>query len=580
MEMMIGIAAVVVVIILAIVLMMVKRRQSNTTSAPSLHRPKTLAEQQQELQEQRQQTSIAPNAAPAAPSVEQALSDAHRYLNQLDYAGAEHTLRQAIQHHPKNADLQLTLLNTFALAKDYAGFERYYPDVVKLQDATVLQKANSLKQLIDEERQSQAAKASPMLATPAAVVTASDVLEFDTLAPSQENAQSHARVVSSKPVDTDDAFDFDLDLDTSATAQPTTTSQSTVNTSSSNLDSVVSTVNDDNDFDFDLEMPTATVDTPVSHAPILDSAVANPVENTPSVDNALSASDDSLVLDTLDFDVSPSTTPAATSTPVQPDDTIDFGLDELNFDSLTTTTATQPTATPNSDAVIADSADTSIDLAFDDILSDIPAAQTPTPGEPTIQVEPAPKEESFVDADFDIDFSTLDAIQSTAQESAQATSAKSDTLADDQTIDISFDLALDPEEIPLVPTVTDETESVETVIADTDKPEARIPSPTDDTFAEFDELFVQTSAPVTEAGDYTNPNLTTAAPATNDATISFEQAFDLLKDVDSDQINLELAEQYLDLGEYDSAKRLLNEIQANNNSEYAARVEQLLEKIG
>lgn len=68
--------------------------------------------------------------------------------------------------------------------------------------------------------------------------------------------------------------------------------------------------------------------------------------------------------------------------------------------------------------------------------------------------------------------------------------------------------------------------------------------------------------------------------ATNDATISFEQAFDLLKDVDSDQINLELAEQYLDLGEYDSAKRLLNEIQANNNSEYAARVEQLLEKIG
>ena len=55
---------------------------------------------------------------------------------------------------------------------------------------------------------------------------------------------------------------------------------------------------------------------------------------------------------------------------------------------------------------------------------------------------------------------------------------------------------------------------------------------------------------------------------------------DRLKDIDTTQLNVELAEQYVNLGEYDSAKRLLDEISLSAHSQYEGKVQNLLEKIG
>ena len=43
-------------------------------------------------------------------------------------------------------------------------------------------------------------------------------------------------------------------------------------------------------------------------------------------------------------------------------------------------------------------------------------------------------------------------------------------------------------------------------------------------------------------------------------------------------MTLDLAAQYLQLGEYDSAKRLLNEVMAQGNSEQQSQAQTLLER--
>lgn len=60
----------------------------------------------------------------------------------------------------------------------------------------------------------------------------------------------------------------------------------------------------------------------------------------------------------------------------------------------------------------------------------------------------------------------------------------------------------------------------------------------------------------------------------------FTQAFDFVEQLDKDQITLDLAEQYLDLGEYESAKRLVNEvITSSANETHKNHAQTLLERM-
>ena len=63
-----------------------------------------------------------------------------------------------------------------------------------------------------------------------------------------------------------------------------------------------------------------------------------------------------------------------------------------------------------------------------------------------------------------------------------------------------------------------------------------------------------------------------------DFSAQFAADFDFVKTLDSNQVTLDLAGQYLQLGEYDSAKRLLNEVIAQGNSEQQQQAQQLLER--
>lgn len=187
---MIGIAAVVILVIVAGVFLMKKGKSQTTVDTQTqVKRPKTLAEQQRELELQRQSQMPSP-AAPdlsqktlqtvqtlnTAESAQHELQAAEQLIQTQDYEGAITTLRRALKNHPSHSGLNFTLLNSYALAKDYQHFNTFYSEVLALNDADLTTQANNLKMLVDEE-QSITARSAAMTHTAEAVE--SDGLDFD-----------------------------------------------------------------------------------------------------------------------------------------------------------------------------------------------------------------------------------------------------------------------------------------------------------------------------------------------------------------------------------------------------------------
>lgn len=574
--MMIGIAAVVIAIILAGALAVVKRRQCDDRPVPSAHRPKTLAEQQRDLELQRQQTA-APVAPAAIPSAEAALTSAQHCLDQQDYLGAERVLRQAIKQHPMQPNLHFSLLNTFALAKDYDKFDQCYPNVLKLHDVLTTQQANSLKRLIDAERRNLTAQS---VAQPAAIITptamtapviASDVLAFDIPVPTPVTP------VATPTASDDFAFDLDIGATPSTATQPTT------------MPTAVTPSPLEGGFDFDLDMEMTPAGQAASASPViaeekkhvvlpdrgeltidgLDAPITKPVE---PVVAAISPVDASLDFDFNDLSLDTFATPATPSTNDTPtdfalDDGLDMGLD-IGLDSPASSKAEPIYTTPVSTPLPTSDAAMDFEIVFDDASSVAPAPTSPTVTDDTLSetttsaATAAPKAgEDAIDIAFDFDLETP----------KPAKPVTSPTAAIPEKVSSEFGL------------IHDDHKKIN-----------------DDTFAQLDDFFAsqasspvtpETVAPTTHAPVLDSPVMATkqasreaqaesAAPVPGDLDTSFSNAFELLKDVDSDQINLELAEQYMTLGEYDGAKRLLNEVTAGNNPDYTALAERLLAKMG
>ena len=101
----------------------------------------------------------------------------------------------------------------------------------------------------------------------------------------------------------------------------------------------------------------------------------------------------------------------------------------------------------------------------------------------------------------------------------------------------------------------------------------------DDDF-DLDSLSDSPTAATPDAPVEINTDITTEAEAetAEDFSSRFSADFDFVKSLDSHQVTLDLAAQYLQLGEYDSAKRLLNEVMVQGNSEQQNQAKALLER--
>ena len=251
-------------------------------------------------------------------------------------------------------------------------------------------------------------------------------------------------------------------------------------------------------------------------------------------------------INTADFDAlmssnNPAPTPVQASVvePVQ-------DLKPLDFDTsaFTTTTTAQP--------------EPSIEVQSLDF--DISSLNTPTaePAKPAEELKP-------------LDFGSL-SLESTPAQPAETSAA------DIQPLDFSFNLDTAPE-VETSPLAADERPEFTFDFSSESTAEAAKDTPafSFDTVSSSEAIVEETPAVGTSNLSF---SLESTAPAnTVDQSDPLVQSFPQLSEVNEIHLNLELAEQYIQLGAFEAAREILVEQEPNYSTEQRQQVEQLLSRI-
>jgi len=536
---MIGIAAVVILVVIAGVFLMKKGKSQTTVDTQTqVKRPKTLAEQQRELELQRQSQMLSPTTP----------------------------------------DLSQTTLQT-------------------AQTLNFITQANNLKILVDEE-QSITARSAAMPHTAEAVE--SDGLDFDlpgfkqdndkpainstlqVAMPSVTEVAQPATLANGVSSNTDNELDFDFALDVPETKiAPVPPAKNTTETTAAQSQSNELTFDD---FDFDLSSKEpATAETVA--APVLESPteIVAPVTEEPVATTLASNVNNEAISDSdFDFDFSlPETQSTPTATAAEP-------------------MITTPTAAPSADNNIAD------DFDFDFELNAEPAV-TPT-------------NDATTEAALSFDASDSKASSNLTSDAATSVPVASDEATDIASFDLDDELLLQAQAATLATPATPSVAEPVVDLAEVSAPiEVKAPSQSDSLLISDDMFDFALDDDTTKAQDATSNVLVTEPTPSDDLIdLSFDEAatqatnqttttptaslettsiadegslttapvvedlsaiLDVIKDIDTDTLNVDLAEQYVNLGEYDSAKRLLDEIKDSNNPALVERAAALRQRI-
>ena len=509
---MIGIAAVVILVIVAGVFLMKKGKSQTTVDTQTqVKRPKTLAEQQRELELQRQSQQPSPYAAPNLP---------------------QSTL-QAAQTLNLNAQ------------------------------------ANNLKTLVDEE-QSINARSTAMTHTAEAVEP--DGLDFDLPGFKQDSDKpainSTLHVVRptvtqvaqpANPVDgisskADNELDFDFALDvpeTKIAPLPTATEPTTETTAAQSQSNEFTF--DDFDFDPPSKEPAtaATVAAPALESP---TEIFAPIDEPVTTASASNVNNNNNAISDSGFD-------------------FDFSLPETQSTPAATATApmlTTPTAAPSADNNIAD------DFDFDFELN----------AEPAVTVTPT--NDATTEAALSFDTSDIKSSSNLTSDAVTSVPVASDEATDIASFALDDELLRQAEAASLAKPATPSV--AEPVV---DLAEVNAPKPSDSLLISDDMFDLSFDDSTTQAATPANTQTTTTPIASPETTSIADKAslttapvvedlseiLDVIKDIDTDTLNVDLAEQYLNLGEYDSAKRLLDEIKDSNNTALVERAAALRQRI-
>ena len=535
---MIGIAAVVILVIVAGVFLMKKGKSQTTVDTQTeVKRPKTLAEQQRELELQRQSQM----PSPAAPDLPQTTLQTAQTLNLNAQANNLKTLvdeEQSINARSTAMTHTAEAVEPDGLDFDLPGFKQDSDKpainstlhVVRPTVTQVAQPANpvdGISSKADNELDFDFALDVPETkSTP--VTTATKPTTETTAAQSQSNELTF------------DDFDFDPPSKEPATAatvaapalespteifapidEPVTTALA----SNVNHEAI-----SDSDFDFDFDLP----DTPSTTAATAAAPMITAPAATPSADN---------IADEFDFDFDLNAEPAVTPTHDATTETA-LSFDTSDIKASSNLTSDAATSVPVASDEATDSASFDLD---DELLRQAEAASLAKPATPSV-AEPV-----------------VDLAEVSAPIEVKAPS-QSDTLfiSDDM-----FDFTLD-----------DDTTKVQDATSNVFVTE---PIPSDDLIdLSFDDTATQATNQTTTtptASPETTSIADKASLKTAPVVEDLSAILDVIKDIDTDTLNVDLAEQYVNLGEYDSAKRLLDEIKDSNNTALVERATALRQRI-
>ena len=469
-------------------------------------------------------------APKAAPTLAETTTDkkfdhieiAQRFMDQQRYDKAIETLNRGLTEIPNDSQLSLKLLAVYATIDQSDNFNKVYNFIKTHADAKSIAQADELKALLTEEQNQAAIRALPADNDQDAGF---ESIDFDIPANKVESQHS--------------AVDGNIDDDAS---QSTTYSPDLA-------DSSENTLATSNDFDnieqgFELSLddlqedssePAATSMTSITELDITDEESLS-TSTAKEVNSRESASDSDF---DFDFDLAEShdTSSEAPITTLSNDYSNDIILDNNEDFVLDLADLEIQTIDENvnneiaTEATLVEQEDFTLSL---DPNASIGAIDTFAVAETT----PSSETPVLIADDFE-DFSFDD---NEAQETNEAIHETPNTVVfDDNTlIDDDFDFGT-LSDAPTATTPVDLASEIESNVDSEVIAEHEIESP-------------------------------------EDFSSRFAADFDFVKTLDSNQVTLDLAGQYVQLGEYDSAKRLLNEVISQGTSEQQSQAQALLDR--
>ena len=465
---------------------------------------------------------------------------AQRFMDQQRYDKAIETLNRGLIEKPNDSQLSLKLLAIYATIDQSDNFNKVYDSIKTHADAKSIAQADELKALLTEEQNQAAKHALPAENDQDAGF---ESIDFD---------------IPADKVDSQNAI-IDNHLDDDA-VQPTAYRSDLADSSDTTLATSNDFDNIEQDFDLslndlenDINEPAATSMTPVTELDIADdeilSASAVISENDNSSDSSVSDSDFD-----FDFDLA------------EPQDT--------SIVAPTTTLSNNTTLDDNEDFVL-DLADLEIEASDDNVYADV--------DEVTTEATQLEQEDLTLSLDNVDNINDIDTFNAPVEaETEIQPSSETPILIEDNFDDFTFEdnAAQEINEVP------HETAAHETVASNTAPTTVTFDDNTliDDDF-DFDSLASAPTAttPVELASEVETSvdsvvTAETEVETAEDFSSRFAADFDFVKTLDSNQVTLDLAGQYVQLGEYDSAKRLLNEVISQGTREQQSLAQALLDR--
>lgn len=592
------IAALVIVLIVVVLLM----RRNKPLGEPS--------QNQSQAQFKSIENQVSPSQIPTTTQTDTSANTvlvAQQFIDQQRYDEAIIQLKKQLSVQPNNAQVMLKLLNVYAITNQHNAFDALYRSIQDKCDIITCQKAEEIKSLLDAESLAKF-KAAEKVAAQHAVhddkpvaldITEEDIRSAPTLAqPTQPTLAEPTQPTKNL-------------TDLEATQLPSSTLEATEQPSSTKLE-------DDNlDLYFD-DIESQFLHTPSQQDTIAESQTA---VMTDIVDDHTETDEMEFV---LEFDD-------------DSDLTVNEFSDTLSEDAVIQDTAFEETViqdtviqdTAVEDAVVQDIVieGTTADIIYADssatILNDEPSSRADESSLfeldmdsiDTFSTEQSTEQnvDHKQDLSFQLDDPTLasqdsleipDSSEENDADLFELTDSNNDVLNDadfeldvfkgddtdtqplpskDDWLDISTDTAATTDTPAMIDkdadintSITDASTDVGTEIVSDEQPFA-----TDFDFSDSTDATapVDTAAPasaefepVIEATEDDIATPTESQPLT--------QEFDFINELDNIQITLDLAAQYLDLGEYDSAKRLLDEVIAQGDAQQQQHAKDLLAHAG
>ena len=518
---------------------------------------------------------------------------AERFIDQQRHDKAIETINRGLTEKPNDSQLLLKLLSIYATIDQPDNFKQVYDTIKAHSDAKSIAQADELKALFFEEQTQIAAQVMPVEDN-----TNFESIDFDLPTGQFDNNQLGTKQAPSdqdtRHTSTDDSIN-----NVSVSNDFNDTNANKSESAENDFDLTL------NDFEDDFEAPTVTNAASATSLNVTE----DKKRDTSAIDNA--ADEDSDISDfDFNFDISEdNNTPADTavrSNSASDEMTLDNDEFVLDFDDLATDvdSDTKTVDTINQELTL-DRSQTDAAQSEDDFtlsLDDFNESDTTETAlesqntrfdnidnnsdfdnfvlEDSGVVDTKFTDTSFKDSDFDTDNVEAFTLENAKLEAptfeetgVEGTKSEKVEFDDNKFEEINFEEEqFDDNSLDNLSTEAASITSTAPLLFD------------DNTLLEEDfdfESDADTSIEPTSAApvkDERAVTLNSDTESAKDFSSRFSADFDFVKSLDSNQVTLDLASQYVQLGEYDSAKRLLKEVMTHGNDEQQNQAKRLLER--